>query len=123
MPVLTIDGVNHDVPYGRRLVLAIADAGVNIGHRCGGQARCTTCRVEFTSGEPETMTDAESAKLEEKGLIGAARLACQIVVTHDMALTPLVTLENQPNWQDTGPRPSESVEPAPQPASGVATLR
>lgn len=113
MPSLTIDGVVHDVPHGRRLVLAIADAGVDIGHRCGGQARCTTCRVEFEAGEPSEMTDAEASKLKEKGLYGSARLSCQIVVTHDMSVKPLVTLADQPNWQDTGPRPSEDVEPAP----------
>jgi ferredoxin len=41
---------------GERLVLAIEDAGIDILHRCGGNARCTTCRVEFVSGEPDTGT-------------------------------------------------------------------
>lgn len=122
MPVLTIDGVPHDVPHGRRLVLAIADAGTNIGHRCGGKARCTTCRVEFVSGEPAAMTDAEATRLEEKDLSGVARLACQIRVTHDMSVRPLVRLEDEPNWQDAGPRPSEDVEPVPTYSSGVAAL-
>lgn len=122
MPVLTIDGVSHDVPHGRRLVLAIADAGVNIGHRCGGKARCTTCRVEFVSGEPASMTDAEATRLEEKGLSGKVRLSCQIVVTHDMSVHPLVTLESEPAWTDTGPRPSDDVEPAPTYSSGGTAL-
>jgi ferredoxin len=50
MPKLTVNGVTTDVEQGTRLVLAIEDAGVNIGHRCGGIAKCTTCRVNFTSG-------------------------------------------------------------------------
>ena len=60
MPTLTIDGTGaFDVPSGKRLVLAIEDAGVDILHACGGNARCTTCRIEFVSGEPTAMTQAE----------------------------------------------------------------
>ena len=33
-----------EVEEGRRLVLALEDAGIDILHRCGGNARCTTCR-------------------------------------------------------------------------------
>jgi len=54
MPTLTVEGFTPvDVESGKRLVLAIEqDAGVDILHACGGNARCTTCRVEFISGEP-----------------------------------------------------------------------
>ena len=31
---------------GRKLVLALEDGGIDILHRCGGNAKCTTCRVE-----------------------------------------------------------------------------
>ena len=58
MPRLTINDSSQEVVNGKRLVLAIEDTGVKIGHRCGGNAKCTTCRVEFISGEPETMTNA-----------------------------------------------------------------
>jgi ferredoxin len=49
MPKLTVEGfATVDVSEGKRLVLAIEqDAGVDILHACGGNARCTTCRVEF----------------------------------------------------------------------------
>ena len=54
MPKLTVEGYgSFEVPDGKRLVLAIEqDAGVDILHACGGNARCTTCRVEFIEGEP-----------------------------------------------------------------------
>ncbi len=110
MPKLTVDDKTVDVPSGKRLVLAIEDAGIAIGHRCGGYARCTTCRVEFRSGEPPTMTKAEYAKLHERGLLGQYRLSCQIVCDHDMAVRPIMTLENQ-DWTDTGPRPDPEVRP------------
>ncbi len=55
MPELEVEGVGKfDVPEGKRLVLAIEeDAGVDILHRCGSYARCTTCRIEYLEGEPE----------------------------------------------------------------------
>lgn len=111
MPKLTLEGQTIDVAEGTRLVLAIKAAGVEIGHRCGGNARCTTCRVSFASGEPETMTAAEHAKLSERGLLGQYRLACQIVCTHDMAIAEVpMTLTSQ-GWSDTGPMPEPTVTP------------
>ncbi len=107
MPVLHIDGKTVQVPEGKRLVLAIEEAGVNIGHRCGGYARCTTCRVEMLSGEPDTMTRGEYAKLRERELLGQYRLSCQIICDHEMHVRPVMTLENQ-DWTDTGP-PLEPV--------------
>ena len=112
MPKLTIDGKEYEVETGQRLVLAIEEAGVKIGHRCGGNARCTTCRVEFLAGEPETMTRAEYDKLVERGFLGSARLSCQIECNHNMSVHPLVTSETMPQWNgDTGPAPEETVTP------------
>ena len=61
VPQLTVEGFGTvDVPQGKRLVLAIEqDAKVDVLHACGGNARCTTCRVEFIDGEPAQMTEAE----------------------------------------------------------------
>lgn len=112
MPIITISGVPHEVEAGKRLVLAIEESGVAIGHRCGGNARCTTCRVIFESGEPETMTEAEFERLKRSELYGKARLACQIVCDHDMSVHPLLTAPDKPEWNgDTGPKPEETVTP------------
>ena len=61
MPKLEVEGAGtFDVPENKRLVLAIEeDAGVDILHRCGSYAKCTTCRIEYLEGEPEMMTRAE----------------------------------------------------------------
>ncbi len=108
---LTIEGVGTcDVEEGTRLVRAIEDCGVAVGHRCGGQARCTTCRVEFEEGEPQVMTEAEYDKLTDIDQFGDMRLACQIVVDRDMTVTPLMTVEEQ-GWDDAGPEPALTVEP------------
>lgn len=111
MPNLTINGETFEVATGERLVLAIEGSGVNIGHRCGGYARCTTCRVEFEAGEPDVMTKAEYERLTNRGLFGQVRLSCQIECDRDMSVKPLITLENEPAWQDTGPTPEETVTP------------
>ena len=65
MPKLTVEGFpTVDVDNGKRLVNAIEkDAGVDILHACGGNARCTTCRIEFVNGEPTRMTKAEKTRL------------------------------------------------------------
>ena len=52
--------VNRYPDFGSvRLVNALADeAKVDQLHACGGNARCTTCRVEFIEGEPEQLARA-----------------------------------------------------------------
>ena len=112
MPQLTIEGYGeHEVKKGRRLVNAIEEAGVDIGHRCGGKARCTTCRVEFVEGEPDVMTRAEYEKLKERELLGEIRLSCQIVVDGPMTVRPLMRVEDM-GWDDPGPETTAMVEPA-----------
>src|SRR5690242_15174326 len=94
MPKLTVEGVGEfQVPEGKRLVLALVqDAGIDQLHACGGNARCTTCRVEFVSGEPEQMTVAEKNVLAARGLTGV-RLSCQIACDHDMTVRATSRLE------------------------------
>jgi ferredoxin len=113
MPRLTVEGFNTvDVEDGKRLVLAIEqDAGVDILHACGGNARCTTCRIEFISGEPQQMTEAERNKLAEKGLSGV-RLSCQIVCDHDMAVRAISRLAGS-GRPDAGRTPEPTIQPPP----------
>ena len=114
MPKLTVEGYGTvEVPDGKRLVLAIQDdAGVDILHACGGNARCTTCRVEFIDGEPATHTAAEVERLAAKGLTGV-RLSCQIQCDHDMTVRAISRLEGS-GRPDPGPRPEDSIQPPPQ---------
>src|SRR4051812_29436103 len=93
MPKLVVEGVGEfAVPEGKRLVLALEqDAGIDQLHACGGNARCTTCRVEFIAGEPDRMTVAERDVLAARGLSGI-RLSCQIVCDHDMTVRAISRL-------------------------------
>jgi ferredoxin len=111
LPNLTVEGVGtFDVPFNKRLVLALEeDAGIDQLHACGGRARCTTCRVEFISGEPETRTDAEVAALARRELTGV-RLSCQILCDHDMAVRAISRLAGS-GRADAGPKPQPFIEP------------
>ncbi len=111
MPKLTVEGFNAvDVETGKRLVLAIEqDARVDVLHACGGNARCTTCRVEFVSGEPTKMTKAEKTKLAERGLSGV-RLSCQIQCEHDMTVRAISRLTGS-GRPDPGPAPAPVITP------------
>jgi ferredoxin len=114
MPKLTVEGFDPvDVEPGKRLVLAIEqDASVDVLHACGGNARCTTCRVEFIAGEPETMTVAERNVLAAKGAIGV-RLSCQIVCDHDMTVRAVSRLTGS-GRPDPGPPPAPQITPPPE---------
>ena len=114
MPKLTVEGFPAvEVAAGKRLVLAIEqDAHVDVLHACGGNARCTTCRVEFVSGEPSKMTVAEKNVLAAKGVTGV-RLSCQIACEGDMVVRAISRLQGsgRPN---PGPAPDANIQPPPE---------
>src|SRR5207248_10951280 len=112
-PKLTVADVGEfEVPQGKRLVLALEDeAKVDQLHACGGNARCTTCRVEFVAGEPDRMTEAEKKVLAARGLTGV-RLSCQIPCDHDMSVRCISRLAGS-GRRDVGPRPADGIQPQP----------
>ncbi|MGD0541221.1 MAG: 2Fe-2S iron-sulfur cluster-binding protein [Tepidisphaeraceae bacterium] len=116
MPKLTVEGVGtFEVPLGKRLVLALLDeAKIDQMHSCGGNSRCTTCRVRFISGEPGKVTQAERTVLSARGL-GAElglRLSCQITCNHDMHVIAESRLSTS-GKADPGPRPADQIQPPP----------
>jgi ferredoxin len=113
MPKLTVEGYRTvEVPSDKRLVRAIEeDVGVDILHACGGNARCTTCRVEFIAGEPEQMTEAERNVLTARGAVGV-RLSCQMTCDHDMVVRAISRLEGS-GRPDPGPKPEPTIQPPP----------
>jgi ferredoxin len=112
VPRLEVEGVgDFDVPDGKRLVLAIEeDAGVDILHRCGAYAKCTTCRIEYIEGEPDRMTRAELDVLQSRDLLGQVRLSCQAVCDHDVKVRPLMTVTST-GLDGPGKEPEPSITP------------
>lgn len=106
MPQLTVEGRGtFDVPAGKKLVLAIEDAGIDVLHRCGGIARCTTCRVEIVSGDVPPMGVDEEDALEDPELIEKYRLSCQIRVNSDLTVRLWRTASE--NGTTPGERPED----------------
>ena len=114
MPTLTVEGAgSFEVPEGKRLVLALTeDAGIDQLHACGGNARCTTCRVEFLAGEPEKITVAEKNLLAARGLAGI-RLSCQIAVDNDMSVRAISRFAGS-GRKDAGSPVAAEIQPPPE---------
>lgn len=102
---LTATGpLTFEAPQGKKLVLCIEDAGIDILHRCGGNARCTTCRVELLEGDAGEMGDLERDRLAmEAELADNVRLSCQIRVASDLKVQ--VVNQASVRGMDAGPRP------------------
>jgi ferredoxin len=113
MPIITVEGYGEfEVPEGKRLVLALTDeAGVDQLHACGGNARCTTCRVEILDGEPTRMTVAERDCLASRELAGV-RLSCQLECHQDMTVRAISRIEGS-GREDGGSRPEDQIQPQP----------
>ncbi len=107
MPTVTIEeGTSFEVESGKKLVLAIEDSGVDILHKCGGNARCTTCRVQVIQGDPGPMEELERERLAREASLGPdIRLSCQIRVESDLTVKVLgrASLAGIP----AGPRPAD----------------
>ncbi len=116
MPKLTVEEVGtFEVPQGKRLVLALTDeAHIDQLHSCGGNAKCTTCRVRFIEGEPSRVTQAERSILEVRGLGGelGLRLSCQMTCDKDMHIVAVSRFAGS-GKKDCGPRPSDEITPPP----------
>ena len=108
MANITANGKTFSVADGTRLVNALEDNGVDILHRCGGNAKCTTCRVTFTSGEPADMHPNEKAKLEDGGNVGEFRLSCHILCAGDMDVNALMLFSDS-GLDDPGPRVPDEI--------------
>ena len=111
MPYVTVLGQGtFGVEKGKKLVLALEDNGIHILHRCGGKAKCTTCRVEISAGEYLEVTDTEKTAFTNKEVDyqvveDCLRLSCQIHVIDDITVQPIMTVEN--SGLDAGPRPAD----------------
>lgn len=109
MPRITADTSSgpqaFDCEKDAKLVLALEDNDIDILHRCGGNARCTTCRVEIVSGDPGPIREAEKTVMATKAdMTEHMRLSCQIRVVDDLHIKVI----NQASvaGMDAGPRPA-----------------
>ena len=71
---------------GRTLLQHFHDNALDWMHACGGQGRCTTCKVIVLNGieNLEPLTPAEVRYINLKALKSNERLSCQAKVTGDV---------------------------------------
>jgi len=77
---------------GQTLLAAALKGGIPHTHACGGNARCSTCRVMVVDGM-ENCSDPtwkESRIVKKLGFSSAFRLACQTTVAGDVTVRRLV---------------------------------
>ena len=87
------DEIEIEANEGETILLAALRAGIAHACLCGGNARCSSCRVIIIEGlencarpNPEEQAIAEMLRLEPQ-----VRMACQTVVTGKVKLRRLVT--------------------------------
>ena len=107
---ITAEAANGSLAFeaeeGKKLVLALEDNGVDILHRCGGNAKCTTCRVEVLAGDPGEIGEPERVILATKSDLGErTRLSCQVRLMDDMHVQ--VIRQASVEGIDVGGRPTE----------------
>lgn len=107
MPMIHVEGRDSfEAEEGKKLVLNLEDNGVDILHRCGGNAKCTTCRVEILAGDAGPIGEAEATILYAKGLSDSnIRLSCQIRVHTDLTVKPIMTAAD--SGMEPGNRPQD----------------
>ncbi|MGH9949299.1 MAG: 2Fe-2S iron-sulfur cluster-binding protein [Pyrinomonadaceae bacterium] len=107
----TAEGLKEfECEAGKKLVLCLEDQGIDILHRCGGNARCTTCRVEVIDGDLGEMRQPEESVLATKeDLAPNTRLSCQNRVNGDLHIK--VINQVSVSGMDAGPRPADEDTP------------
>jgi len=100
MPIVTVVDFMGEVQKeitvesGTKLLKALIVNETNIVHACGGNARCTTCRVTIHKGVPTKKTQAQQERFERAIKFGGTQfdhpavfLSCQVVVENDMTVS------------------------------------
>ena len=89
------------------ILQAAMRAGIPLTHVCGGNARCTTCRILILDGESTCVSprnEKEAALAGRLGFEPIIRLACQTQVTGDIRIRRLVLDESDISLtRQTGP--------------------
>ncbi|GKS59489.1 ferredoxin [Nitrospira sp.] len=116
MPRVTFqhpEGLSGDVPTDTSLLEAAEQLGFPLPHDCGGNASCTTCRVEILSGaECLTEIDFEEQDLLDREAFTESwhRLGCQARVRGDVVVrVPLHKFERPASEEGTSLEGDASV--------------
>lgn len=106
---------NVRVPQGFTVLEASRLGGIPHYAVCGGNGRCSTCRVEVL-GDPAALPppgDVERATLERVGAPPGVRLACQLRPLRDISVTPVLMPHRRrsrlPDVRETSPGREQDI--------------
>ena len=97
MPIVTVVDFMGEVQKeftvesDTKLLKALIDHEVDIVHTCGGNAKCTTCRVTIHKGVPTKKTQAQQDRFERAIKSGQP---CQVDVENDMTVSASETFNS-----------------------------
>jgi adenylate cyclase len=108
-----IDGRVAPIAPGETILHASLRAGVAHAHACGGNARCSTCRVQIVAGLDTCAprTDKEQLLATRLRFAPEVRLACQTTVSADLTIRRLVLDQTDVGLSDVEAAASGGVEP------------
>jgi len=75
-----------EVEAGRRLLWALADAGLHLPAACGGKGACGQCRVLIREGRPE-LSQMGAQHIGPEDAAAGYRLACMVRTWEDMRVS------------------------------------
>jgi Na+-transporting NADH:ubiquinone oxidoreductase subunit F len=106
---ITVNGERVlDADLGEKLLGALEHSGVHLPTSCCGAGTCGLCRVTVIDGG--SVLPIERATLQEADIANGVRLACQVVVRDDLAITVPADLLVAETWSCTVSR-TRSVAP------------
>jgi adenylate cyclase len=108
-----IDGRVAPIAAGETILHASLRAGVPHAHACGGNARCSTCRVQVVNGLDACArrTDKEHDLASRLRFAPEVRLACQTTVSGDVKIRRLVLDQTDVDLIDAQSARPGAVEP------------
>lgn len=94
------DGKVISVEAGRRLLWALADAGIYLPAACGGKGACGQCRVRIDEGRPE-LSQMGATHINTADAQAGYRLACMVRVWQGMNIAIDETSLGSQQWRCT----------------------
>lgn len=100
---ITVNGERVlDADLGEKLLHALEHGGIHVPTTCGAAGTCGLCRVTVTGAG--NVLPIERATLREADIAKGVRLACQVVVRDDLAVTVADELLAAETWSCTARR-------------------
>ena len=83
---------------GSKLLTALNEMGIHLPSACGGRGTCGQCRVQMTHGGG-TILPIETTMITKREARSGMRLACQVMIRDDMALSVAEDIFGVREWR------------------------